>query len=359
MKITFRWFGNEDDSISLSHVKQIPGMHGIACALYHIPAGEVWPLDQILKLKKDITDQGLAFEVVESVNIHEDIKLGLPSRERYIENYKETIRNLSEAGVKVICYNFMPVFDWTRSDLAKQLEDGSTVLAYEKSKIEGDPIKMIEKMEKSSQGFSLPGWEPERLKTIKKLIESYKGVSEDDLFDHLGYFLQQIIPVAEQCDVKMAIHPDDPPWSVFGLPRIVTNQQNLEKIVNLVDNAYNGLCLCSGSLGANPANDIPEIMRYFSAKGRVPFVHVRNIKISENGDFFEASHRSSDGSLNIYEIIKALHDTHFSGYMRPDHGRMIWGEQARPGYGLYDRALGIMYMLGIWDSLEEIKRKEG
>lgn len=209
-------------------------------------------------------------------------------------------------------------------------------------------------MERSSQGFSLPGWEPERLKTIRQLFEMYRGVTEDDLFEHLRYFLEQIVPTAEEYDVKMAIHPDDPPWSVFGLPRIVTNKRNLEKIVRMVDSPYNGLTLCSGSLGANPHNDIPDIMRHFSTMGRVPFVHIRNIKIEENGDFYETSHRSCDGSQDLYEIVKALHDTGFSGYMRPDHGRMIWGEQARPGYGLYDRALGIMYILGIWDSLDKI-----
>jgi mannonate dehydratase len=358
MKVTFRWFGSHDDSVSLDQIKQIPGMHGIAGALFDIPVGEVWPLERIQELKAEIQDKGLHLEVIESVNIHEEIKLGLPTRDRYIENYKETIRNLSKVGVKVICYNFMPVFDWTRSELAKELPDGSNVLSYEKNKIEGiDPFKMAEQMQKSSKGYSLPGWEPERMKTLKRLFELYKDITEEDLFANLQYFLQQIIPVAELCDIKMAIHPDDPPWSVFGLPRIVTKMENLKKIVQLVDSPYNGLTLCSGSLGANPANDIPEIMRYFSARDRIPFVHIRNIKILENGDFYESSHRSSDGSLNLYEIIRALHETGFTGYMRPDHGRMIWGEQARPGYGLYDRALGIMYMLGIWDSLEENKKR--
>lgn len=222
MKISFRWFGSNDDSVSLEHIRQIPGMYSIVGALFDIPVGEAWPLDRVMALKKEITEKGLAFEVVESVNIHEDIKLGLPSRDRYIENYKTTIRNLAQAGVKVICYNFMPVFDWTRSDLAKELPDGSTVLAYEKSKIEQvDPMELVEKIGQSSNGFSLPGWEPERLKTIKALFELYRDVTEEDLFDNLKYFLENIVPVAEECGVRMAIHPDDPPWRVFGLPRIV------------------------------------------------------------------------------------------------------------------------------------------
>ncbi|WP_088102406.1 mannonate dehydratase [Halalkalibacter urbisdiaboli] len=356
MKMTFRWFGRHDDSVKLEQIKQIPGMDGIVGSLFDVPVGEVWPRDKIEQLKREVTEQGLKLEVIESVNIHEDIKLGLPSREEYIENYQETIRRLAQVGVKVICYNFMPIFDWTRSDLAKELPDGSTVLAYEKVKIDqANPNTLAEQIEQNSNGFSLPGWEPERLKTIKKLFEQYQGVTEEDLFNHLQYFLERVIPVAEECDIKMAIHPDDPPWSVFGLPRIVINKENLERIVKMVDSPSNGLTLCSGSLGANPNNNIPEIFRYFSAMGKVPFAHVRNIKFGENGDFAESSHRSSDGSLDLYEIVKALHDTDFTGYLRPDHGRMIWGENARPGYGLYDRALGIMYIWGIWDSLEKNK----
>ncbi|EPR27585.1 Mannonate dehydratase [Geobacillus sp. WSUCF1] len=359
MKMTFRWFGKEHDTVSLDHIRQIPGVEGIVGALYHIPVGEVWPLDDILELKRQVNEKGFHLEVIESVNVHEDIKLGLPSRDRYIENYKQTIRNLAKAGVKVICYNFMPIFDWTRSDLAKRRPDGSTVLAYEKQKIEQiDPEEMIRRIESGANGFLLPGWEPERLKTIKPLFSLYKGVTEDDLFDHLRYFLEQIVPVAEECGVRMALHPDDPPWSVFGLPRIATNKENLDRIVHMVNSPANGLTLCSGSLGANPANDVPDIFRHFLRMGRVPFAHVRNVEIHANGDFEETSHRSCDGSLNICEIMKALHEANFQGYIRPDHGRMIWGEQARPGYGLYDRALGIMYLLGIWDSLENEKKKQ-
>ncbi|WP_175639002.1 mannonate dehydratase [Metabacillus schmidteae] len=359
MKMTFRWFGSQDDSVTLDQINQIPGMDGIVGGLHDIAAGEVWPLDRILDLKKEVNEKGLNLDIIESVNVHEDIKLGLPSRDHYIENYQQTIRHLAQAGIKVICYNFMPVFDWIRSDLAKVLPDGSTVLAYEKEKIEReDPEVLIKNVENSANGFSLPGWEPERIKKIKRAFELYKDVTEEDLFEHLQYFLKKVIPVAEEHDIKMAIHPDDPPWSIFGLPRIVTNFQNLKRIVNLVDSPSNGLTLCSGSLGASPDNDIPAIMRYFSSINRIPFAHIRNVKIEENGDFTESSHRSSDGSLDIYEIVKALHDTNFKGYVRPDHGRMIWGEQARPGYGLYDRALGIMYLLGIWDSLEKVKAQK-
>lgn len=356
MKLTFRWFGSKEDTVPLEYIRQIPGMHGIVGALYDVPVGEIWPLDKILALKEEINSQGLTFEVVESVNVHESIKLGLPSRDHYIENYKETIRHLASVGVKVICYNFMPVFDWTRSDLAKRMPDGSHVLAYEAKMFNSiDPLELVEQMEKGANGHILPGWEPERVKEIKKLFALYENVTEEDLFNHLQYFLEKIIPVCEAHDVRMAIHPDDPPWSVFGLPRIVTNHKNLKRIVHLVDSPSNSLTVCSGALGANPDNNIPEIMGYFSRIDRLAFAHIRNIKIYENGDFVESSHRSCEGSQDLFEILKALHDTKFTGYIRPDHGRMIWDEQARPGYGLYDRALGCMYILGIWDSLEKVK----
>ncbi|UFU00787.1 mannonate dehydratase [Radiobacillus kanasensis] len=356
MKITFRWFGESEDTVTLRQIRQIPGVDGIVGVIFDTPAGEVWSLEKVQQLKQTVLDSELNLEVIESVNVHEDIKLGLPTRDTYIENYQETLRNLATIGVKVVCYNFMPIFDWTRTDLAKALPDGSHALAFENGLIEGiNPVELAERVENNSNGYPLPGWEPERMKTIKQLFKLYEQVNEEDLFNNLHYFLERVVPVAEECDIKLAIHPDDPPWSVFNLPRIVTNQRNLERIVNLVDSPYNGLTLCSGSLGANPNNNVPEIFREFLKRDRVPFVHVRNIKREENGDFSESSHRGQDGSLDIYEIVKALHDYDFGGYLRPDHGRMIWDEQARPGYGLYDRALGIMYILGIWDSLTKQK----
>ncbi|QDP39944.1 mannonate dehydratase [Radiobacillus deserti] len=352
MKVSFRWFGEKEDTVTLNQIKQIPGMDGIVGALYDVPVGEVWPLEKVQQLKQHVLNAGLNLEVIESVNVHEDIKLGLSTRDAYIQNYQQTLRHLATVGIKVVCYNFMPIFDWTRTDLAKPLPDGSNVLAFQRNLIDSiDPLQFAEQVEHNSNGYPLPGWEPERMKTIKRLFTLYESVSEEDLFNHLQYFLENVIPVAEECDIKLAIHPDDPPWSVFKLPRIVTNKENLARIVNLVDSPYNGLTLCSGSLGANPNNNVPEIFREFLHRDRVPFVHVRNIKIEENGDFAEASHRGQDGSLDIYGIVKALHDYGFTGYIRPDHGRMIWDEKARPGYGLYDRALGVMYLLGIWDCL--------
>lgn len=355
MRMVFRWFG-QYDRIPLKHIKQIPGVEGIVWALHHIPVGEEWPMEDILEVKKQADEYGLNIDVVESVNVHEDIKLGLPTRDKYIENYKRTIEKLAKVGVKVICYNFMPIFDWTRTDLFKPLEDGSTALYFERAKVENmDPKELVNKISKDPQ-FVMPGWEPERLKHLSELFEAYKNVGEEDLWENLRYFLEQIIPVAELNDIKMAIHPDDPPWTIFGLPRIITNKEGIRRLLSLIDSPYNCVTLCSGSLGANPNNNIPEMVREFI--DRIPFAHIRNVKIFKNGDFIETSHRTSDGSLDIYEIVKAYHDNRFTGYVRPDHGRRIFDEECRPGYGLYDRALGIMYLWGIWDSLEKARQEE-
>lgn len=360
MKMTFRWYGEGFDPIPLRYIRQIPGVTGVVGTLMDVPVGEVWPLESVLALKRTVNQQGLALEVIESVNVHEDIKLGLPTRDRYIENYKQTLRNLKVAGVKVVCYNFMPVFDWTRSDLAKPLPDGSNALSYDQSVIDKitDPQKLADEIQKGSGDFEMPGWEPERMAQIKLLFEQYRNVSHDDLFDHLKYFLEKIIPTCEECDIKMAIHPDDPPWDIFGLPRITTCKENLERILGLVDSKYNGLTLCSGSLGSNPDNNIPELIRYFGAKKRIYFAHVRNVRIYERGRFEESSHLSRDGSLDLFEIMKAYHDVGFDGYMRPDHGRMIWDEKGRAGYGLYDRALGIAYLNGLWEAISKMQNSE-
>lgn len=352
MKMSFRWYGAKNENFPLRYVRQIPGVQHVVGALFDVPVGEVWPLKKIIALKNEVEEAGLQLEAIESVNVHEDIKLGLPARDRHIENYIETLRNLSKIGISVVCYNFMPVFDWTRTELSKTLADGSKVLSYDERILRRlTPEMMAERMEKESNGFMLTGWEKDRLQALNLLFEQYKDIGEENLFANLGYFLRAIIPTAESCGIKMAIHPDDPPWPVFGLPRIATSLTNFQRIVDLVDSPCNGITLCSGSLGANPENDVPYAIRHFGKQGRLHFGHVRNIKIHEPGVFDETSHKSSDGSLNMYDIMKAYYDIGFTGPIRPDHGRMIWGEQGRPGYGLYDRALGIMYLQGLWEAI--------
>ncbi|MBB6635998.1 mannonate dehydratase [Cohnella thailandensis] len=355
MKMGFRWFGEGNDTVALSQIRQIPGVETIVWSLHDVPAGEEWPMDKILALRDEVEAAGFNIDVVESVNVHEDIKLGLPSRDRYIENYKRTIEKLGQVGVKVICYNFMPIFDWLRTDLHKEMEDGSTALFYEKARIENiDPFDLVAKINENS-ALTMPGWEPERLARLTSLFEAYKGVTDENLWENLRYFLNEIIPVAARHNIKMAIHPDDPPWSIFGLPRIMTSQENFRRFLKLHDSPYNGITLCSGSLGANPDNDIVAMIREFA--DRIPFAHIRNVRRYENGDFIESSHRTQDGSVDIAGIVKAYHDIGFAGYARPDHGRHLWGEQCRPGYGLYDRALGIMYLWGLWDAAERSAQK--
>lgn len=351
----FRWFGKDNDPISLANIRQIPGTTQVVGALTDIPVGEVWPQSRIKELKKQINSAGLKFEVVESVNVHDDIKIGLPSRDRYIENYKQTIKNLSENGIKVICYNFMPIFDWTRTTLKYPLTDGANVMAFEQNKIATEsPEAIIEMVQNSDNHYYLPGWEPKRLKKVKQLFNAYQGVDEQKLRENLKYFLDAVIPTCEKYDVRLAIHPDDPPRPLFGLPRIYKNQNDMQKISEMNKSKYNGFTICTGSLGENPYNDVPAIIRKFVPEGRVPFVHVRNIKfLNDEGDFRESAHWSPEGSLDMFEIMKALHDTNYSEYIRPDHGRNIWGEDGRPGYGLYDRALGISYLTGLWEAIEK------
>jgi mannonate dehydratase len=183
-------------------------------------------------------------------------------------------------------------------------------------------------------------------------MKKYESITEDDLFENLKYFLEEILPVCKENDIKMAIHPDDPPWPIYGLPRIMTGKENIRKLLDMVDDPYNGLSLCSGSLGSNPDNNVPDIIREFG--NRIHFGHVRNLKFDGNGKFHETSHLSDDGSLDLFEIMKAYYDIGYEGYIRPDHGRMIWGEKARPGYGLYDRALGATYLNGLWEAIEKM-----
>ena len=349
MKMGWRWYGEGNDPVTLSDIKQIPGVTSIVWALHNKMPGEIWEIDEIQKVADQIHAYGFDMDVVESVNVHDDIKIGLPTRDQYIENYKQCIRNLSKFGVKTICYNFMPIFDWTRTDLFHPLPDGSTALFYEKDLIQDDPRAMADYILKNLNGMTFPGWEPERMARIKELFEMYKDVDEEKLFNNLVYFLKAIQPVCEKYDIRMAIHPDDPAWPVFGLSRIITDKEHLLKLMKAVDAPFNGVTLCTGSLGSNPENDIPDIIR--SLKGRIHFAHVRNLQYNGYRDFQEAAHLSADGSMDMYEIMKALYDIGFDGIIRPDHGRAIWGEVSMPGYGLYDRALGACYLNGLWEAI--------
>lgn len=356
MNMTLRWYGPGYDTVTLEQIRQIPGVTGVVTTLMGKQPGEVWTKEEIRELKNVVEASGLEIAAIESVNISDDIKIGTEKREEHIKNYIETLDNLGSEGINIVCYNFMPVFDWTRTDLARPRKDGSTVLAYDQAIVDQIvPTRMRESMEKMCKGFVMPGWEPERLAKLEALFDAYKDIDSEKLFDNLVYFLEAISEVCEKHNIKMGIHPDDPAWPIFGLPRIVTNKENIERLLKAVDKPHNGITLCTGSLGSNPKNDIPGIIR--AAAGRIPFAHVRNLKYNHEGDFEEAAHLSSDGSMDMYEILKALYETGFDGIIRPDHGRMIWGEEAMPGYGLYDRALGACYLNGVWEALEKNAEK--
>ena len=360
MQMGFRWYGEDNDTIKLSDIKQIPGVTSIVWALHHKLPGEVWEPEEIAEVKKQVEAYGFNIDVVESVNVHDDIKIGLPTRDMYIENYKQTLRNLSKFGVKIVCYNFMPIFDWTRSDLFRPMGDGSTALFYEKEMIQSDYKAMSDYILEftAKYNMSFPGWEPERMAKLDQLFKDYKDVDHEKLWANLKYFLEALMPTCEECNIKMAIHMDDPPWDIFGLPRLMTCEANIDRLLKMVDNPHNCLTLCSGSLNADPNNNVADIVRKHHK--RIAFAHVRNIKHFPNGDFSEASHRDCDGETGILDILKAYHDCGYEGYIRPDHGRHLWGEgpgNIRPGYGLYDRAMGIMYMLGVWDMLDKLEGK--
>ncbi len=338
--MTFRWYGPKDP-VTIDKIRQIPVIDSIVSAVYDVPAGELWPEESIRCIRNAAEGVGLTFEVVESVPVHEDIKLGAKTRDGYIANYAENLRRLAAEGVKCVCYNFMPVFDWLRSELKSRLVDGSNALAYDED--------TVLRMNPAESELSLPGWDESYTRDqLKGLLKQYENIGEKELFDNLRYFLEAVIPVAEECGINMAIHPDDPPWGIFGLPRIITDKARLKRFLELYPSVNNGVTFCTGSFGASADNDLTEMIGV--AEGRIHFAHLRNIKIDGYRRFHETGHPTREGSLDMLKIVRALLKSGFDGYVRPDHGRMIWGETGRPGYGLYDRALGAMYLYGLFEA---------
>lgn len=344
MKMTFRWYG-EKDSVPLDYIKQIPNMSGVVTAVYDVPVGEVWTDESLARLKSLCSAKNLEMEVIESIPVHEDIKMGTGDRDRYIDNYCENIRVVSRHGVRCVCYNFMPVFDWLRTNLSTPDADGSTSLSYSKAEFDKlDPADL-----------HLPGWDESYTQNqLQGLLTAYKSISHEKLFDNLVYFLKKVIPVCEQSGVVMAIHPDDPPWDIFGLPRIISNESDLDKLFAAVPSKANGLTLCTGSFGAGRDNDLIAMAAKYAKAGRVHFAHLRNVLwTGEDDSFKEVAHLSKCGSLDMYAIVKALAANGFDGYVRPDHGRNVFGEEGKPGYGLYDRALGAAYINGLFEAAEK------
>ena len=343
--MTFRWFG-PSDPISLTYIRQIPGVRAVVSALYDLPVGAPWPRERLERLAADVGAADLKLAVVESIPVHEDIKLGRPNRDRLIANYCESVRAMGELGISVLCYNFMPVFDWMRTDLEMPLPDGSTALAYDDRALAAVDLR---------RGTGdLPGWAAAYdAADLQALLAAYRDVTAEQLWEHLAYFLERVVPVAAEAGVRLAIHPDDPPWPIFGLPRIICRERDLVRLVGLVDHRSNGVTFCTGSLGALPENDVPAMARRIGALDRIHFAHCRNVRVTGERQFHETPHPSAFGGVDLGAVLGALHSTGFTGPMRPDHGRMIWGERGRPGYGLYDRALGAMYLQGLWEGLTQ------
>ena len=380
---TWRWFGPQD-AVTLQEIRQT-GALGIVTALHQIPCGEVWPLDEISYRKEAIDNAGLRWSVVESVNIHESIKIAAPERDHYIDNYRQTLKHLSECNIKTVCYNFMPVLDWTRTHLNFPMEDGSTGLRYDPTALAAFELFILQRQEAESfyteeqlrdahayfQKLNqaekdtlqrtimagLPGTdEVFTLDEFRGHLERYQEIEAGQLRENLAYFLQQIIPAAEEYDINMCIHPDDPPFPILGLPRVVKNEEDLKFILNAVPSMRNGITFCTGSLGARRDNDLPGMIRRIGDK--IHFLHLRNVQLNTDGSFYEADHL--EGSTDMYEVMKAVVEEQQkrqqSGRedvaipMRPDHGHQTLFDADRkfyPGYSGVGRLLGLAELRGL------------
>ena len=301
MEMTLRWYGSKFDTVTLEQIRQIPGVTGVITTLYDTAPGDVWSRERIQEMKAEVAAAGLHVAGIESVNVHDAIKTGSADRDKYIDNYIETLENLGKEDIHLVCYNFMPVFDWTRTELARKRPDGSTVLAYTQEAVDAiNPEDMFASISGDMNGTVMPGWEPERMAKIKDLFAMYKDIDDEKLFENLKYFLERIMPVCDKYDINMAIHPDDPAWSVFGLPRIIINKKNILRMMEMVDNPHNGVTFCSGSYGTNLENDLPDMIR--SLKGRLG-----NITIGLCGDLkFGRTVHSLINALIRYENVKFI-----------------------------------------------------
>ncbi|OLV17343.1 mannonate dehydratase [Deinococcus marmoris] len=339
MQMTMRWFGAADP-VPLWKLRQIPNLSGVVSALPGVLPGVPWTQEAVSALRRDVEEAGLSLSVIESIPVHEDIKLGHVRRDDRIGVFVASLEAVARAGVPVVCYNFMPVFDWTRTRLDAPLPDGSTSLSFNQAEAADLP---------ENEPPALPGWaEAYTPQALRELRVAYAGVDARHLREHLAYFLRAVVPEAARLGVRLAIHPDDPPWPVLGLPRVVSTAADLDFLLGVVPDEHHGLTFCTGSLGARADNDLPALARRYA--GRIHFVHARNVRRSGERDFQEVAHVSAHGDVELARTVTLLERLRPDVPVRPDHGRMIWGETGRPGYGLYDRALGAMYLQGLIDA---------